>query len=148
MQTSRAGGDVPDPQATKPFSVAGGTGGYRWPTVQTWLRAFAESRFVVTDSFHGTIFAILNNKPFIAVANASRGSSRFTSLLDTFGLGDRLVSSPAAADVERTLDHEIDWHDVNRRLAVKRDEGIGYLRDALAATQDQAQPQRVTDNAT
>jgi hypothetical protein len=104
---------------------------YRHPTVPTWLKAFADARFVVTDSFHGTIFAILNNTPFIAVSNAERGSSRFTSLLRTFDLQHRLLTPDSRDDVEDALRHEIDWQSVNERLAAKRDEGIDYLRGAL-----------------
>ncbi len=61
------------------------------PSVEEWLASFASAGFVVTDSFHGCVFSILNHKPFIAIANKDRGLERFTSLLGTFGLTDRLV---------------------------------------------------------
>lgn len=61
------------------------------PSVQQWLRSFRDSKFVITDSFHGTIFSIIFNKPFIAIGNAKRGLSRFLSLLSLYGLEDRLV---------------------------------------------------------
>ena len=60
------------------------------PPVEQWLRGFMDAKFVVTDSFHGSVFSILFNKPFIVIGNAERGLSRFTSLLHSFGLGDRL----------------------------------------------------------
>lgn len=41
--------------------------------MEDWLAAFASADFIVTDSFHGTCFAIIFNKPFIVVANAQRG---------------------------------------------------------------------------
>lgn len=61
------------------------------PSIEDWLSSFANAEFVVTDSFHGCIFSIINHKPFIAIANKDRGLERFTSLLGTFGLTDRLV---------------------------------------------------------
>ena len=35
----------------------------------------------ITDSFHGTCMAVLFHKPFIAIGNPERGTSRFESLL-------------------------------------------------------------------
>lgn len=61
------------------------------PTIEEWLSSFANAEFVVTDSFHGCVFSIINHKPFIAIANKDRGLERFTSLLGTLGLTDRLV---------------------------------------------------------
>ena len=62
-----------------------------YPPVSAWLRGFRDAEFVVTDSFHGCVFSIIFNKPFIAIGNAGRGMSRFHSLLKMFGLGNRLV---------------------------------------------------------
>jgi hypothetical protein len=59
--------------------------------VEKWLRCFYDAEFVITDSFHGCVFSIIFNKPFVAIGNVERGLSRFTSLLSLFGLGDRLV---------------------------------------------------------
>ena len=103
---------------------------YQQPTVQTWLKAFSDAEFIVTDSFHGTVFAILNHKPFITINNSKRGSSRFDSLLDTFKLQERLVS-PSVDDIKQVLSHEIDWQYIDELLAEKRDEGLSYLRGAL-----------------
>lgn len=61
------------------------------PSVEEWLASFASADFVVTDSFHGCVFSIINHKPFIAIANKDRGLERFTSLLGSFGLQDRLI---------------------------------------------------------
>lgn len=103
---------------------------FQQPTVQTWLKAFSDAEFVVTDSFHGTVFAILNHKPFIAINNSKRGSSRFDSLLEMFKLQERLVS-PMANDVSRVVKQDIDWQYVDDRLAEKRDEAFSYLRGTL-----------------
>lgn len=62
-----------------------------FPSIEEWLSEFAAADFIVTDSFHGCVFSIINHKPFIAIANRDRGLERFTSLLGTFGLTDRLV---------------------------------------------------------
>ena len=56
-----------------------------------WLKCFAKSKFVITDSFHGMCFALIFNKPFIVIANYGRGIERFESLLDMCNLNDRLI---------------------------------------------------------
>jgi polysaccharide pyruvyl transferase WcaK-like protein len=84
----------------------------RFPSVEGWLQAFHDASFVVTDSFHGTVFSILFNKPFIAIGNSARGMARFKSLLSQFGLTDRLVESPEG--VSSVLIHApVDWVNVN-----------------------------------
>lgn len=62
-----------------------------FPNVTDWIRGFMDADYVVTDSFHGTIFSIIFNKPFISIGNAGRGLTRFTSLLKMFGLEHRLI---------------------------------------------------------
>lgn len=62
------------------------------PPVEKWLRAFMDAKFIITDSFHGTVFSILFNKPFVVLGNQKRGLARFESLLDMCGLHNRLFN--------------------------------------------------------
>lgn len=61
-------------------------------SVETWLRGFYDADFIVTDSFHACVFAILFKKQFFVVGNAKRGMSRFNSLLKMFGLENRMIN--------------------------------------------------------
>lgn len=61
------------------------------PPVEQWLRGFYDAEFVVTDSFHACVFSILFNKPFVVIGNEGRGMARFHSLLNMFGLEDRMI---------------------------------------------------------
>lgn len=104
---------------------------YVKPSVERWLRAISEARLVVTDSFHGTVFAILFNRPFLVQPNRRRGSARFETLLSTFGLEDRIVRNDGK-DLDRWLS-PIDWGQVNSRIDDERERGINYLASSLAA---------------
>lgn len=64
---------------------------YIKPPIECWLQGFRDAEFVITDSFHGTVFSILNNKPFISLVNRERGASRFESFLKKLGLEERLI---------------------------------------------------------
>ncbi|MCV6594972.1 MAG: polysaccharide pyruvyl transferase family protein [Silicimonas sp.] len=97
--------------------------------VPSWLRAFRDAAFVVTDSFHGTVFSILFQKPFVCFGNQSRGMDRFTSLLSLLGLEDRLVLEAAAL---AGLEAEIDYGAVLSRLAEHRAASAAFLEGALA----------------
>ena len=62
-------------------------------SVESWIRAFKDAEFVITDSFHGCIFALIFRKPFIVFGNEKRGVSRIKSLLSTFGQTHRLITN-------------------------------------------------------
>ena len=56
-------------------------------TVPEWLAVFRDASYVVTDSFHGTVFSIIFGKEFKCLYNESRGSTRFDSLLKLYESG-------------------------------------------------------------
>jgi len=62
-----------------------------FPSVQQWLKDFDTADYIITDSFHGMVFSIIFGKPFCVIGNHQRGLTRFVSLLNTFGLQDRLI---------------------------------------------------------
>jgi hypothetical protein len=103
------------------------------PTVETWLATIAAAGFVVTDSFHGTVFAILHNVPFISVVNANRGAARFESLLKMFDLQDRLVRPDERVDLA-LVERSISWTETNARIDQERARADDYLTRALAPT--------------
>lgn len=53
--------------------------------VEDWIKEIDSSKLVITDSFHGVVFSIIFNKPFILIMNEARGADRFLSLFQTFG---------------------------------------------------------------
>ena len=99
------------------------------PPVEQWIRGFYDAEFVVTDSFHACVFSILFNKPFVAIANGNRGTSRFISLLKTFGLEDRLIYSDK--ELKDSLLSDIDFKDYNILHKNKRGEVRNFLTNSL-----------------
>lgn len=82
-----------------------------YPPVTQWLRSFMDAEMVLTDSFHGTAFSIIFNKPFWVIGNKARGLSRFESILGIFGLQDRLITPEQASSIDWIA--PIDWERVN-----------------------------------
>ena len=89
--------------------------------------------FVCTDSFHGSVFSILNHRPFItfrryAVDSKMSGNSRVESLLSQLSLEDRLY---APGRFERQSVEMIDYEAVDKKLECLRDVSKCYLINAL-----------------
>jgi polysaccharide pyruvyl transferase WcaK-like protein len=101
------------------------------PELENWLAAFADAEFVVTDSFHGCVLSLLLHKRFIAVGNSRRGMARLSSLLNMFGLDMRLVHGIDPEDDGVYFLSDIDWEEVDRVIARKREESFDFLRKAL-----------------
>ncbi|MHA7862318.1 polysaccharide pyruvyl transferase family protein [Tessaracoccus sp. Y36] len=121
--------EVLPPSAKEKNAFANNPSVYRMAPLEQWLHSFAESDFVVTDSFHGTVFSILFNKPFIAIGNRARGLARFDSLLSFAGLADRLYDR--SQEIEDLPLSAPDWEDVNARVTTGRLAGWDYLRRHL-----------------
>ncbi|MBQ4420812.1 MAG: polysaccharide pyruvyl transferase family protein [Bacteroidales bacterium] len=103
-----------------------------FPAVEEWLDCFDKAGFVLTDSFHGTVFSIIFNKPFLSVGNKDRGLTRFTSLLSLFGLEDRLIFSKK--DLTGVLLHnmlKIDYPKINETKSVLKEQSIEFLKQNL-----------------
>jgi polysaccharide pyruvyl transferase WcaK-like protein len=105
---------------------------YNMPSVEVWIKGFADAEFVITDSFHGTIFSIIFNKPFISLINSSRGASRFYSILDELCLLDRLVANFDEDALNRLLSTKVNWAGVNDSLARSTFKSGNFLRAALS----------------
>lgn len=56
-------------------------------TIPEWLAMFRDASYVVTDSFHGTVFSIIFGKEFKCIYNETRGAARFESLLNLYNSG-------------------------------------------------------------
>jgi len=89
---------------------------------QEFLGLFQNAGFVLTNSFHGTVFSILFNKPFICGAGGEhKRESRLGNLLGTLGLSSRL-------DVDMS---PIDYTEANRLLQDERGKSMAFLKMAL-----------------
>ena len=101
-----------------------------FPAVEKWLKGFYDAKFVLTDSFHGMVFSIIFEKPFLVILNKKRGSSRFLSLLSALGLEDRLIEQVEDFDTQ-LLKKDIDYEKIRKKLFVLVDKSKAFLIDSL-----------------
>lgn len=98
------------------------------PPVEQWLRAFMDAKFVVCDSFHGAVFSIIFNKPFVIIGNEERGMSRFNSLVEMYSLKERLLNTSSNINI---VDNAIDWEAVNYKRTEMRELSIKFIKNNL-----------------
>lgn len=88
--------------------------------------------YILTDSFHGSIFSILNHKKFITLDRFKEGSknsrnSRIDSLFSLLGLENRRYNG----DIYTAIEKNIDYNDVDKKIEEFRSSSISYLDKAL-----------------
>lgn len=83
-----------------------------YATPRDFVRLLKNSRAVITDSFHGTVFSIIYNKPFISAMLGNKSDDRIHSLVSTLGLESHFIDldciestmpTPLAATVTEKL---------------------------------------------
>ena len=99
-----------------------------YPPVEQWLRAFMDAKFVICDSFHGAVFSIIFNKPFVIIGNKERGMARFNSLLKLFSLEERLICNTSDIDI---IEKPIDWKSVNERRNIMKTTSLEFIKNSL-----------------
>lgn len=66
-----------------------------YPTIEEWLGLIDQASFIVTNSFHGTVFCLQFNKPFLVLpvkGSFSRMNNRIYDLLEKYRLMDRIYN--------------------------------------------------------
>lgn len=95
-----------------------------------WVRAIHDAEYVITDSFHGVVFSILFSRSFyyvVTTPTAKQRLSRLETLLESLGLQDRIVESPAECDFTK----EIPYDAVQQRLQSLREESLAMLKEVV-----------------
>lgn len=55
-------------------------------TIPQWLNNIKNAEYVITDSYHGSIFSIIFRKPFLFLGNKRRGNARIDSLFSILNI--------------------------------------------------------------
>ncbi|MFN3587892.1 MAG: polysaccharide pyruvyl transferase family protein [Spirosomataceae bacterium] len=92
-----------------------------------FLGVYQKATFVLTSSFHGTVFAMIFEKPFYTVSLSSKNNNtRQESLLKLVGLEDRILyEGDSSVSPEFS---SIDYTNVNTILSVQREKSISFLK--------------------
>lgn len=99
-----------------------------------FLNLIRNAEFVCTDSFHGTVFSLINHKKFFVFRRYKKHSkvstnSRLDSLLKIVDLSDRMLEGEE--NVEDLVQKEIDYEAVDQKLEGFREQSKAFLRGAI-----------------
>lgn len=100
-----------------------------------FLGCFQNAGWVITNSFHGTAFSLLYEKPFLTYCHTTRGA-RMRDLLAAVGLEGRLAPEGAEEESPARLRAPVDWPAAARRLAAERRLSEEFLAEQLRLAKD------------
>lgn len=95
------------------------------PAQFLWL--FANATYIVTNSFHGTAFAVNFNKDFVSVIKRN-SPQRAQTLLKNVGLYERLLTNIDELD---KIPLNVDFKEANIKLDMLRNDSISYLLNSI-----------------
>jgi hypothetical protein len=95
-----------------------------------WLGYFQQASAIVTPAFHGVMYALKYQRPFLAIP--SRGKEvKISDALNAYGLGDRLVEEPPRGNEQLTAENLFKPYDVASHVEPRIASSWDYLRRAL-----------------
>lgn len=86
--------------------------------------------FILSDSFHGTCFSVIFEKPFISLINAWRGLERYQIFIDN-GLGNHLFDNINKVYDINLTDLKPDFCAIKEKMAIEKIKAIDWLKDAI-----------------
>lgn len=99
--------------------------------VEDWLDLLIHSEGVITDSYHGTCFSLIFDKPFVALANKIRGITRFESILSLSNLRNRLLYEERYGEASSVLQTEINYIELNNSIEQLKKNSMDWLQENL-----------------
>lgn len=99
---------------------------------EDFLSYINNASYVVTNSFHGTAFAVQFEKQFLSIAIEHSGM-RVRDFLGSIGLGNRVVSD---SDKLEEADTVPDWKSVKSKLERFREESVKYLGEIVSSVSE------------
>lgn len=90
------------------------------------LNWFKHADFVITDTFHGTIFSIVTNNNFCTMIRDTN-RNKLTSLLDGLDKKDQIVNK--LTDIDKIYKKKISYGKTNSIIKKEREKTIKYLKE-------------------
>lgn len=96
-------------------------------SMEQWLTTITQAKFLVTNSYHGSIMAILSHVPFVVLVENGETAGmndRFQTLLSVLGLSNRILND--SSELSNLYKKTIDWNKIDSKI-----EGLAASEDML-----------------
>lgn len=91
-----------------------------------FVNAFKNAEYVITNSFHGTVFSIIYEKKFYSVLPITR-AGRIKDLLETLNLDSRIIENIENINIDENLDYTF----AKEKIEEMRKHSIEYLKKGV-----------------
>lgn len=112
-------------------------GNYR--TFGQFLNLIKNAKYVITSSFHGSVFSIIYEKEFLTITTVNRGNERIESLFDMLGIDKGRFYDDIKKINENSFKNTIDYVKVKENLEREKVKGFDYLRKSLEIKENEKQ---------
>jgi len=93
-----------------------------------FLNYFKSSKYILTNSFHGTVFSIIYKKEFFVMLPAKR-PERIISLLNKLGLENRIIYD--VENLKEIIKDKIDYKNIDKKLEDERNKSLKYITKVI-----------------
>lgn len=93
------------------------------------LTYFVNADFIITDTFHGSVFSIKYNKPFATLIR-DNNRQKLTDLLQRLKQENRIIAS--FNDLQAMYEQEINYHETNQVILKGKERAFAYLHRNLS----------------
>ncbi len=98
-----------------------------------FLAYIKKADYIITDTFHGTVFSIKYNKNFCTFVRESN-KNKLDDLLNKFNLQSRKIED--VNNMKKVLNTQIDYNNVNKIIQAKKDQSIEFLENAMQGVKE------------
>ena len=99
--------------------------------VEDWLKWIRDSKYVITDSFHGMCVSIKYEKQFVAIINERRGGARFRDYGQKLGISDFIYDSFEKLQTSILFESKIDYSELNCIIERESTRSLTWLLNAI-----------------
>lgn len=102
---------------------------------EEWLGYIKNAEYVVTNSFHGTVFSIIFEKEFFVECSTklNKTTSRIEGLLSILRLKDRIIDSTDNIKI----DCEIDYRPVKDKIEIIKNDSYEFLNKVIGGNKNE-----------
>lgn len=94
-----------------------------------WLELYQHAELIVTDSYHGFIFALKNEKDYVLIRRSDK-SNKIDGLIAYLGISKGYFDSKSK--LEQYLEEPINYSALNSTIHSRKQESLQYLMDSMS----------------
>lgn len=96
--------------------------------IEEFVGLFLNARYIVTNSFHGTVFSLIMNKDFfLELQNPPAPNDRLENIMDTYKLRCRQIIDGKNDKIYE----KIDYNYINQKLEINKNQSLEFLRNII-----------------